>query len=634
MDLTSHHVNYLIWRYLQESGHGEAAVMLQRAWLANPQTLPFASHIKTHALVSLVQKGLQYHEIEQSLDQDGNPVPFTPSKYFFGPTPLDTESLKSRDNYNQAHPAPSADTAAIPSPAGRPVRDTPTVNGHLSTEHTLPALNVKKSRKPERPEAVVNGDDGAMEIDSNGTTHERIVSGTPAVRSPSPGDTIDANGDVDMDIDPAAETEVETHEGPTHTLTTGRSVGVQIATAKAADLTSNTSIIDLDVPRDDHVMRCAWRPHDPSMFAASGDSFCHLWKIPSQTALEGASPTCEKIYDSKGDGSWVTALSWEPSGRKLAVATYNERRSSIQMYDNSGNVVDLLPTAPGMINGLHWAPSSPYMVVVASNDQNSELSLWDDSVKPEEYPPYQAIEGHVHDMTWAGNNQVFVSGEGLVWQCEIDSSIHIVNKFQSRNSTTEWSFVRGAKRGDFTVAVAAASSAATIWIPTHDILVEDAHRAAITAIEPQPESHEQQNGQASTSFVFASASVDDTVKIWDVNLETKNITCLHTLFLSPGVPALALAFSPDGYAVSAASTDRLFIWNTERGNEPLATWVAPATPEVKEESSEKTINGSNGSHATAYRSLAWDTNGKKLIMGYEKKMAIISPQGRVTNATE
>lgn len=43
--------------------------MLQRAWLANPQALPFASHIKSHALVSLVQKGLQYYEIEKSLDQ-------------------------------------------------------------------------------------------------------------------------------------------------------------------------------------------------------------------------------------------------------------------------------------------------------------------------------------------------------------------------------------------------------------------------------------------------------------------------------------------------------------------------------------------------------------------------------------
>lgn len=51
------------------SGHGEAAVKLQRDWLLDPQTLPFAQNIKTHALVSLVQKGLQYYQIEQTLDQ-------------------------------------------------------------------------------------------------------------------------------------------------------------------------------------------------------------------------------------------------------------------------------------------------------------------------------------------------------------------------------------------------------------------------------------------------------------------------------------------------------------------------------------------------------------------------------------
>ena len=50
-------------------GLGEAAVMLQRAWNEDPQSLPFAPHIKTHALVSLVQKGLHYHELEQSIDK-------------------------------------------------------------------------------------------------------------------------------------------------------------------------------------------------------------------------------------------------------------------------------------------------------------------------------------------------------------------------------------------------------------------------------------------------------------------------------------------------------------------------------------------------------------------------------------
>ena len=42
---------------------------LQRDWNQDPQSLPFAQHVKTHALVLLVQKGLQYYEIEQSINQ-------------------------------------------------------------------------------------------------------------------------------------------------------------------------------------------------------------------------------------------------------------------------------------------------------------------------------------------------------------------------------------------------------------------------------------------------------------------------------------------------------------------------------------------------------------------------------------
>lgn len=57
------------------AGHGEAAVKLERDWNVDPQSLPFAQYIKTHALVLLVQKGLQYHEIEQSLNQVRYRVP-------------------------------------------------------------------------------------------------------------------------------------------------------------------------------------------------------------------------------------------------------------------------------------------------------------------------------------------------------------------------------------------------------------------------------------------------------------------------------------------------------------------------------------------------------------------------------
>lgn len=42
---------------------------LQKDWNPDPQSLPFARHIGTHALVSLVQKGLQLHELQSSFDK-------------------------------------------------------------------------------------------------------------------------------------------------------------------------------------------------------------------------------------------------------------------------------------------------------------------------------------------------------------------------------------------------------------------------------------------------------------------------------------------------------------------------------------------------------------------------------------
>ena len=68
-------------------GHPDAAVKLQRDWLIDPQTLPFAQHIKTHALVSLIQKGLQYYQIEQSLDPVSHNTPVNNDLFSKVPSP-------------------------------------------------------------------------------------------------------------------------------------------------------------------------------------------------------------------------------------------------------------------------------------------------------------------------------------------------------------------------------------------------------------------------------------------------------------------------------------------------------------------------------------------------------------------
>lgn len=412
--------------------------------------------------------------------------------------------------------------------------------------------------------------------------------------------SVDGDGDVSMGAE----------EPPEPTLSTGSSAGVQISPAKAADLAPDTALLHAN----DHVMTTRWRPGDSTLLVAAGETSCSLWKLSLSSAPE---QNC--FLDLKGSGTYVSGVAWDAVGSKLAVATIREMKGAITMYNAEGNVVDLLPDLPRLISGLHWSEDSPQLVVVASDERSSELALWDDSRRPDVYPPPQAIDSHVYDLAWCGRNTIFACGDGAVYQCEVDENIRLTKTYTSQDTTTAWAFIRSAFTPSYSVAVVASSTNSSIWIPTHDILIENAHQDAITAIDIRPaEPQSQQN----STITIASYSTDTFVYIWEVNLDSKQHKRIHRLRLGPETPALAGSFSPDGYALCAVSKDRLFIWNAERGGEPMATWTAPSSDKVKEDP-DHAVNGQNG-HATPVpdRDLSWDHDGKKLSYGFGDQVNI------------
>lgn len=546
--------------------------------------------------------------MNSNIGQEGNPVPYTPSNYFFGPPPLEPDSL-------QSPPGPvgavglGADQAPV-SPTSKVARDG-AINGHLTAE------GGKKTRRGDRSEFAVaaptttatttNGDENLMEIDSNGIVHRPD-------ESPAADLAMDGDGDVSMGTtrsesqgqEPAA----PPPPPPPPTLTTGHSVGVQITPAKAADLSPDTAL--LDVAGAEHVTRTLWRPRDPTVVVAAGDTFCSLWRLSSSSFPQ---PVPEKLVDGAVDSTCVSAVAWDPAGQKLAVATYNDMRGSITMYDVQGNAVDLLPEVPRMITGLHWAENGSHLVVVASDSRISELVLWDDSLRPDEFPAPQVVDGSIYDLSWLGRDQAYACGDGLVYQCHVDSSICISKTFSSGGLNTTWTFIRCANIDpSSSLAVAASSATASFWIPTHDMRLDDAHQGDITAIELR--------APPQSPAVLASCSTDDTVKIWHIDPETKRFDCVHRLFLGPSIPALAGSFSPDGYALAAASKDRLYIWNAERGGSPMATWTVPSPDDTK--GHYGAVNGRNGTVETLPdRSLSWDTDGKKLAYGVDHQVCYL-----------
>ncbi|KAK9831105.1 hypothetical protein WJX74_003493 [Apatococcus lobatus] len=73
MALTSEELNYLVWRYLQESGFSHAAFALNHESSLSGTKLD-VDHVPPGALVSFVQKGIQYMEMEANLNDDNDGV--------------------------------------------------------------------------------------------------------------------------------------------------------------------------------------------------------------------------------------------------------------------------------------------------------------------------------------------------------------------------------------------------------------------------------------------------------------------------------------------------------------------------------------------------------------------------------
>jgi transducin (beta)-like 1 len=78
--LSSNVVNYLVWRYLQEAGYGNAALHLSRCWIRDPQTLPFARDVQPHTLVNLLQDGLWLDTLQAEAAHVRAPRPRPPRR--------------------------------------------------------------------------------------------------------------------------------------------------------------------------------------------------------------------------------------------------------------------------------------------------------------------------------------------------------------------------------------------------------------------------------------------------------------------------------------------------------------------------------------------------------------------------
>ena len=678
--------------YLSIPGYGEAAVTLQRDWNLDPKTLPFANRIKSRALVSLVQQGLRYFHLAATIDQARLRVrsclklakfesqnghsskQLEPEMFYFGPdagrTTVSSANRSADNEIGAGNNTPS------PQASGSGVRKHARETGPSNASDQLGLPAPKRNRKSvmangqERngdhlnqqsaPTNTATHNDSAMDIDrANGFAYHqteqtpftaRAKSSTPANvgfgADTEMGDN-EAHTDQGMDVDRGAITGAGAGAGagtgaggpqdqeqiieppaPIYTLTNGHSVGVQITPAKVADLKPETKI--LGVADEHHVTHSMWRPHDPSILAASGEQFCGLWKVSSQDFRpDSQSPLYLSLIDDS-DTSFVSAAAWEPGGTLLAIATYNrvDFTGQLRVYNAQHNsLVDALPTAQNVITSLRWQSVGMRLVGFASGPQDSSFVLWDLSLPPESWvPSATSVPMQINDVDWAshGNNSVVcISGDGVVCLYKALSELIFERKWSS-NAIDEdkWTFVRCSWWSEETaVVIAAAAETANVWVPSADVLMKHAHQAIITGLELRPT--QMIHPSQPPGHEFATSSMDNTIKIWRFDITSNQVQALFKVHMGLSSPVMTLSYSPDGFYVAGASYDQIKIWKAESGVQPIAQWDGKDSDwrgtslKLRDQDANGDLRSASDSpqELDADHSLSWDANSKKLAFG-------------------
>jgi len=636
-------------------------VKLQRDWKVDTESLAFSKHIKGQALVSLVQKGLRYHHLSLTVDENGQQTKtLVPSMFFFGPesarpesTSTRPEPLKKENDQRAVSPASTVATNAkhrsreIASNAADEPMPQPAKRGRKPAQSVTAERNGVSARKvstPTEPDTM------------NGNGPQQPDATSPSIGENVAEDTTMTNGNheykMDVDVDAPASSDAvdivmddqmeETIPPLVPTLSIGQSREIQVAPAKVSNLGPTSAILSLATPQ--HIVRASWQPADAATLIAQGEAFCGVWNLAGHDLYPDSVKPLPQTLFSPNSVDMVTATAWDPSGSLLAVATHSDQGDQIHLFDGHDlALVESLPASQRAVTMLKWHNSGGRLFGIApfgdenteSNTSSSTLLSWDlTQGSGAAAPETLQLPSTIFDFDCVqnmGTLDIFAAGEDVVYRCK-DSPLGIYQRWTSGNPGNKvgWTFVRsGRLRETETLVVAAAADTASVWLPSRNILKDGAHNAPITGLDMRRQ--QPPNGVVHHAIEFATSSEDGSIKTWHVNEELNELICLHQLRLDPPAPVMCLAYSPDGFCLAGGSYSNTRIWNAQYGYNLMASWEG-TEPEwrgsqVRDDdlaSARSSVNDAD-LHA-AYHSLAWHIDSKKLAFSLGSQIAIINFQ--------
>ncbi|CAK7217083.1 hypothetical protein SBRCBS47491_003042 [Sporothrix bragantina] len=635
----------------------DTAAKFQKEWHINAphRDFEFAPYVKTQALVSVVNKGLNYLALERrqqtperrllTAEAGEKPQP----RGIFGPLvtePPPFHKVEARGDAagetktaaaaaatttaaltsTTAIPLPTTATSTIPAsttaasltgaaPALPPVDDADSTRKRQIDIKHQPQLNgspAKKQRLSNGYDAATAGADAAqvaqpapMDIDSSENQHaypspmEREPASTPLPRTDGP--------EQGTQVDKVEELAPET-------------TFLRLAPDQVAD---TNSLAESQQPGHENpiVLHCEWNPRNPSVLAAAGtDALARIWTIsraasstePVTDHVNGISKPYKDLVEEDGaPQATVTAMAWNPEGTTIAIATEASNKARVSIWSPDGTLLHQYNVREPPVIKLRWNPNGTSILGIAPEGSGTLVTVF--SAVTSNMASYllkdHDLSGDPLDAAWTTESEFLLCGGDLLAAFRVNDSGIVAARTFNTNKDEHFTMIQYDSISRI-AATASERGVIDLWDESGERRAISAHIGLITSLAWQP----LQTPGPDDERLLASGGEDGAISIWNARIPDSKPKCSMTMDL----PVMALAFTPDGAFIAGATPERILIWKVGDHAIPRASWRRTPHPGWH---SPKLNNESDDEDTHC---LCWDSTGQKLAYGVNNRLAVIN----------